>query len=251
MIVPGVFERGGDACLAAGIGGTGIARRNDVGDPALFHVLVEVTAWPLGIGRVLAQGLVGTGVVEVDATLPGAVVEEHRMVAMERGVHVTALAGAIQLRAHDVPHHGRLEQHQQDDLVAARVPVRHRTVVVVVGDTILAVRVCVVLTLAGDHARAGERVVQRGVEQCALFRRAAGHLDAIEQRRPLRARLLVGRVEISDAVLRLEALLRLLGAMAVGDAHDHLVTGLRVEGEIGTGVVAGDLASIRLHVFPS
>src|SRR3546814_7213311 len=82
----------------------------------------DLTARPLGIDRVLAQIFVGGLVIERDAPLPRAEIQEHRTVAVERGIYIPLLASHIEIGGHDVLDDLGFHKLEQHDLVAPRIP---------------------------------------------------------------------------------------------------------------------------------
>src|SRR3546814_18445572 len=75
---------------------------HDVRNPALLHIFGEIAARPLGIGRILAEIFIGGVVIEFDAALPRAEAQEHRIVAVEVGVHIPLLARHREFGGHSV-----------------------------------------------------------------------------------------------------------------------------------------------------
>src|SRR3546814_21183235 len=77
------------------------------------------------------------------------------------------------------------------------------------------------LALGRDQPRRGERLEQRRIEQLALLRGAARHLDAVEQIGPFAARGGVDAIEIPARPLVAQPLLGLFAAGAVRDLQDR------------------------------
>ena len=73
----------------------------------------------------------------------------------------------------------RLQQRQQNNLVATGIPVGHGAVAVVIRRMHSVVRTAEGLPFLGNQARTGERMIQRRIEELSVVFRAALDFDEI------------------------------------------------------------------------
>ena len=116
IIVPAIFERGGHAGVAVGVGRAG--RGHDVVvNPAFVEVFGQVAAGALGIDGVGAEERINGRPVEGYAALPSAEIEKHGVVAMERSVHPAGFAVRFRVRGarptrDEAPRYNRLRRNK-------------------------------------------------------------------------------------------------------------------------------------------
>ena len=178
VIVPTVFQRFGDTGVAVRVRRAGMIH-DDVVNPAFLLIFGQMAARPVRVGGVLAQKFIDARPVKIQAAFPVAEKHEHRVVAVKRRVHPAGFARHVKFRMQNIQFQFRLQQRQQNNLVAAGIPKWHRTIAVVIRRMHLIVGTAKRIAFFGNQARAGERMIQRGIKKFAVVCRAAFDLDEI------------------------------------------------------------------------
>lgn len=93
-------------------------------------------------------------------------------------MHPAGFAGHLEVGAEDIGLHIRLEQGEQDDLIAAGVPESDGTVTIVLGD-ILGIAAAHAVAFFDDEPGSEEGIIKGGIKKSALFFGAAFDLDQI------------------------------------------------------------------------